>query len=55
MTLNGGTLEVTGTGVTIDNLIALGSSHGTVSNANTVTLSGVISGAGGLTKTGAGT
>ena len=55
VTLNGGTLEMTGTGVTIDNLIALGVNHGTVSNAQAVTLSGVISGGNNLTKTGAGT
>ncbi|MDO9105950.1 MAG: autotransporter-associated beta strand repeat-containing protein [Methylovulum sp.] len=57
VTLNGGTLEATGSGITIDNAIALGNSDGTVSNANALTLSGVISGAGGadLTKSGAGT
>ncbi|SNT34533.1 autotransporter-associated beta strand repeat-containing protein, partial [Azospirillum sp. RU37A] len=55
LTLNGGTLTVTGSGVTIDNAITLDVNHGTVSHANALTLSGVISGAGNLTKTGTGT
>ena len=54
VTLNGGTLTVTGTG-TIDNAITLGSNSGTVNTAVAVTLSGVIGGSGGLTKTGSGT
>ncbi|MES2207138.1 MAG: autotransporter-associated beta strand repeat-containing protein [Pseudomonadota bacterium] len=54
LTLNGGTLTVTGTG-TIDNAIATGFDGATVSNADAVTLSGVISGSYALTKQGAGT
>lgn len=54
LTLDGGTLTVTGSGVTIDNAFGLGASHGTVNNANDITLSGVLSGSGNLTKTGAG-
>ncbi|SUC82770.1 Extracellular serine protease precursor [Pannonibacter phragmitetus] len=56
LTLNGGTLAVTGT-TTIDNAVTLGASSGTINIAtgNAVTLSGVISGSGNLTKTGAGT
>ncbi|WP_204561551.1 autotransporter-associated beta strand repeat-containing protein, partial [Azospirillum palustre] len=57
ITLDGGTLDVTGSAVTLANAIALGSGHGTVSvgTGNALTLSGVISGAYNLTKSGAGT
>ena len=57
VTLNGtgAILEVTGSAVTIDNAVAVGSSGGTVSNANALTLSGAISGTGTLTKADAGT
>ena len=55
LTLNGGSLSVTGSGVTIDNAISLGSSSGSISNTNTVRLSGAISGTGALIKEGAGT
>ncbi|WP_431685641.1 tandem-95 repeat protein [Hahella sp. NBU794] len=55
LTLDGGSLIVTGSGVTIDNALSLGASNGTISHANALTWSGVISGSGGLTKTGAGT
>lgn len=56
LTLNGGTLAVTGT-TTIDNAIAIGGSSGTVNVATgeVTALSGLISGAGNLIKTGAGT
>ncbi|PPC75908.1 hypothetical protein C4K68_18110, partial [Pokkaliibacter plantistimulans] len=54
LTLNGSTLNVTGSGVTIDNAVALTSNGGTLSNANAVTLSGVISGDGDLSKTNSG-
>ncbi|WLQ13953.1 tandem-95 repeat protein [Hahella aquimaris] len=54
ITLNGGGLTVTGTG-TIDNAISIGSSNGAITNANAVTLSGVMSGTGSPTKAGAGT
>ncbi|PJE53347.1 DUF4347 domain-containing protein, partial [Marinomonas sp. BSi20584] len=50
LAMNGGTLSVTGSSVTIDNAISLGNNGGTVSNANTVTLSGLVSGTGALTK-----
>ncbi|GGE87017.1 hypothetical protein GCM10011317_50150 [Niveispirillum cyanobacteriorum] len=53
--LNGGTLAVTGSNVTLSNAIELGTGGGTVNNANTLTLSGVISGSTDLTKTGTGT
>jgi fibronectin-binding autotransporter adhesin len=55
VTLDGGTLSVTGTGVTIDNAFVMGSSNGTVDNANALTLSGIIGGTGNLTKTNVGT
>ena len=55
LVMNGGTLSVTGSSVTIDNSITIRSSGGTVNNADAVTLSGVISGTGALTKAGAGT
>jgi fibronectin-binding autotransporter adhesin len=50
LAMNGGTLSVTGSSVTIDNAISLGNNGGTVSNANAVTLSGLVSGTGALTK-----
>ncbi|WP_448191403.1 beta strand repeat-containing protein [Azospirillum sp. sgz301742] len=53
ITLNGGTLDITG-GIIFNRSIVLGASHGTISNSQSVTLSGVISGTGNLTKTGAG-
>ena len=52
VTMGGGNLTVTGA-TTIDNAIAL-SSDATVDNANAVTLSGAITGTGGLIKTGSG-
>ena len=57
ITLNGGTLAVTGSAVALANVVTLGSSHGTVSvgSGNALTLSGVVSGSGGLTKSGTGT
>ncbi|WP_027360613.1 DUF4347 domain-containing protein, partial [Desulforegula conservatrix] len=55
VTLNNGSLVLIGSNVTIDNAFSLGASHGTINNANAVTLSGSISGTGNLTKTGAGT
>ncbi|AEY00993.1 hypothetical protein GU3_06185 [Oceanimonas sp. GK1] len=51
LTLSGGTLAVTANG-TIDNAINLGVGGGTFSADNIITLSGVISGTGSLTKTG---
>ncbi|XKH39012.1 autotransporter-associated beta strand repeat-containing protein [Azospirillum doebereinerae] len=52
LTLNGGTLRLTGTAGTIDNAIAVGSGGGTVSVApsGSATLSGVLSGSGALVK-----
>ena len=55
LTLNGGALSVTGSSLTIDNAIILGSNGGSVSNANSLMLSGGISGTGALTKAGSGT
>ncbi|MFC5347462.1 beta strand repeat-containing protein, partial [Azospirillum lipoferum] len=54
VTLNGGTLTVTGAG-TIDNAFDTGVNGATVNTGVAVTLSGVISGNDGLTKTGSGT
>ncbi|MEJ2043084.1 MAG: cadherin-like domain-containing protein, partial [Reinekea sp.] len=54
VTLHGGGLTVTGTD-TIDNAFNMDSNNGTLTNANAVTLSGVISNSGDLTKAGAGT
>ncbi|WP_445400290.1 DUF4347 domain-containing protein [Zobellella sp. An-6] len=51
LTLSGGTLAVTANG-TIDNAITLGAGGGTLFADHLVTLSGVISGTGSLTKTG---
>lgn len=53
--LNGGTLSVTGDGVTLSHAMQTDGVGATVSNANAVTLSGVISGSESFTKTGAGT
>ncbi|MEJ2741416.1 MAG: autotransporter-associated beta strand repeat-containing protein, partial [Gammaproteobacteria bacterium] len=53
VTLSSGTLTVTGSGITIDNALAI--SGGTFSNANDITWSGVVSGSGTFTKSGAGT
>lgn len=54
LTINGGTLTLSGS-TSVDNAITLGASHGTLDNGANLTLTGVISGAGNLTKTGAGT
>jgi len=56
VTINGGTLALTATG-TYDNNFILGASNAVVDvpNGSTATLSGVFSGTGNLTKTGAGT
>ncbi len=55
LTLNGGTLR-TDAALTIANATTLGSGGGTINtNGNNVTLDGAIDGAGGLTKSGAGT
>ena len=56
VTLAGGTLESTGSSVTLANDITLGTGNGTVSvgSGKALTLSGVISGANTLTKTGSG-
>ena len=58
VTLDGGTLMVAG-GNTYDNLISLGAGGGTIDasleTTSVATLSGIISGSGALTKTGAGT
>ncbi|MFC4875056.1 DUF4347 domain-containing protein [Negadavirga shengliensis] len=54
VTLDGGTLQVTGSGVTVDNAVSFDNGGGTVSNANDITLSGLFSGSGTLTKTGTG-
>ncbi|WP_269583371.1 autotransporter domain-containing protein [Roseibium sp. Sym1] len=52
----GGTLLVNGTGLDFDTDASLGSAGGTVdTNGNTATLSGTVSGSGGLTKSGSGT
>jgi autotransporter-associated beta strand protein len=57
ITLAGGTLDSTGSSVTLANTVALGSGNGTVNigSGNALTLSGVVSGANALTKTGTGT
>ncbi|WP_052088523.1 Ig-like domain-containing protein [Comamonas thiooxydans] len=53
LTLNGGTLNITGV-TTVDNAIALASAS-TIANSVNATLSGVLSGSGTLTKSGAST
>ena len=54
LTFNGGMLQATGT-LALTNPITLGAGGGTIdSNGNNVTVSGAISGVGGLTKNGAG-
>ena len=52
---NGGTLEYTGFAGTTNRGITLGSGGGTLKTVANVTLSGLVSGPGGLTKTGAST
>ena len=55
LTVNGGTIEATGNGLTLSNLLTLGTGGLTVQGASTgLTLSGVLSGIGGLTKAGSG-
>ncbi|MEQ8587316.1 MAG: DUF4347 domain-containing protein [Thalassobaculaceae bacterium] len=54
ITLNGGALGVTGA-TTIDNAITLGGSNGTINATANATFSGVVSGTGALTKSGAST
>ena len=56
LTLNGGTLQTTATGITLFRSITLGAGGGTLdTDGNAVTLSGAISGSGSLTKIGDGT
>jgi len=53
---SGGTLKVNGAGLAISTPMTLGSAGGTIdTNGNSATLSGILSGSGGLTKSGAGT
>jgi fibronectin-binding autotransporter adhesin len=53
---NGGTLLINSANLSLDAAVSLGSGGGTVNtNGNNATISGVVSGTGGLTKTGAGT
>lgn len=52
----GGTLLVSGSDLDFDTAVALGSAGGTVdTNGNNATISSVVSGSGGITKTGSGT
>jgi autotransporter-associated beta strand protein len=55
ISFNGGTLQFTGASGGTDRNITLNSSGGTFKTDTALTLNGAISGAGGLTKTGAGT
>ncbi|MDO9268513.1 MAG: autotransporter-associated beta strand repeat-containing protein [Methylobacter sp.] len=52
----GGTLRINGAGLAISTPMTLGSAGGTIdTNGNSATLSGLVSGSGGLTKSGTGT